>query len=71
MSLKRPFVPKGDVKQRFTTSTHPEHSTLNNRYLGLGIRIIFGQFLIQRNTGYFPIYPIIAGLGVHVISYIV
>ena len=33
MSLKRPFVPKSDVKQRFTTTTYPDrdHSSINTQ----------------------------------------
>ena len=30
MSLKRPFVPKSDVKQRFTTTTYIHLSTLHD-----------------------------------------
>ena len=44
MSLKRPFVPKSDVKQRFTTTTTADGTQLINLIWGMSVFLTYEYF---------------------------
>ena len=62
MSLKRPFVPKSDVKQWFTTTTNKQLSEKFNNdwkkswFIGI-FRILHNLTLLARQHEKFFIYP--------------